>query len=529
MFQFYVFHTPIPQNCVSRNSECRAGDSGLAYWTFRSDYRSLGQCGYGSAPLMLAAFALMLLLAGCATAPSNPSLADVPETALATEPNELDAYIAKADPSYRYELVEQQQNDAGSISLLRMISQTWLTEAEVDRPVWEHYLYVYTPKNVAHATGLIYVTGGNNDGKKPKVTKDFVDLAAATQSVVAELRMVPNQPLVFKNDDFGPRTEDEILAYGWRKYMETKDPKWIFRFAMTKAVVRAMDTVTDFSATVKGGRTKVEQYVITGASKRGWTTWMSAVADQRVVAIIPIVIDLLNVERSFVAHYQRYGFWAPAVGDYYREGLMDRMSDPAYRALMRIEDPFAYRNRLKLPKFIVNAVGDQFFRPESSRYYFHELLGENRMRYVPNAGHNVSKGTDAMASIAAYYQAILEDVPRPEMSWTIDPKGTMTVTAKQTPVAARLWTGINPKFNDFRIDSAGPIFQSVELTPTAPNTWEVKTPKPTQGFAAYFVELEWKGPGPYPFKFTTDVVTAPDDQLAPPPQHGKTQIGPQKQ
>ena len=42
---------------------------------------------------------------------------------------------------------------------------------------------------------------------------------------------------------------------------------------------------------------------------------------------------------------------------------------------MRIEDPFNYRSRLTMPKFIINAGGDQFFVPDSSQFYFNELSG----------------------------------------------------------------------------------------------------------------------------------------------------------
>jgi len=205
------------------------------------------------------------------------------------------------------------------------------------------------------------------------------------------------------------------------------------------------------------------------------------------------------------------------------------MEDPAFRSLMAIVDPYAYRERLTMPKFLVNGSGDQFFRPESSRFYYQDLPGEKHLRYVPNAGHDVGKGTDALPTIVAFYQSVLENVPRPEMEWKVDADGGLRVTASQKPEAARLWAGTNPNHNDFRIDSAGPIYQSTILQPVAPNTWVGKVPKPDSGFTAYFVELEWKGPGRYPFKFSTEVLVSPETFPSGPPEPGKTRIGPQKQ
>src|SRR5439155_1099241 len=82
------------------------------------------------------------------------------------------------------------------------------------------------------------------------------------------------------------------------------------RLPMTKSVVRAMDTVTAFCRSAAGGGIDVDRFVIGGASKRGWTAWTAAAVDQRVVAVAPVVIDLLNVEKSFEHHYRAYGFWA---------------------------------------------------------------------------------------------------------------------------------------------------------------------------------------------------------------------------
>ena len=138
----------------------------------------------------------------------------------------------------------------------------------------------------------------------------MLDTALTTHSVVAELRMVPNQPLTFP-DDGKPRVEDGIIAYTWDKFLHGGDDQWPARLPMTKSAVRAMDTVTAFCATEQAGKVDVKTFVVAGGSKRGWTTWTTAAVDKRVVAIVPMVIDLLNIEPSFEHHYRAYGFFAP--------------------------------------------------------------------------------------------------------------------------------------------------------------------------------------------------------------------------
>ena len=96
--------------------------------------------------------------------------------------------------------------------------------------------------------------------------------------------------------------------------MKTGDETWPLRMPMTKACVRAMDSVTSFMATAEGGNVKVDKFVVAGGSKRGWTTWTTAAVDKRVVAISPMVIDLLNNEKSFEHHFQAYGFIARGQG-----------------------------------------------------------------------------------------------------------------------------------------------------------------------------------------------------------------------
>src|SRR5262249_29433953 len=156
---------------------------------------------------------------------------------------------------------------------------------------------------------------------------------------------------------------------------------WPARLPMTKSAVRAMDAITAFAASAAGGGARVSRFVVSGASKRGWTTWTTAAVDKRVTAIVPAVIDLLNVEPSFIHHWQAYGAWSDAVHDYVEQGLMDWLGSRQFHALMHIEDPYEYRARLTMPKLLVNASGDQFFLPDSSQFYFSDLKGENHLRY----------------------------------------------------------------------------------------------------------------------------------------------------
>lgn len=67
-------------------------------------------------------------------------------------------------------------------------------------------------------------------------------------------------------------------------------------------------------------------------------------------------------------------------------------------------DPYEYRARLTMPKMIINATGDQFFVPDSSRFYFDALPGEKHLRYVPNADHSM-RHTDVDETVLAFYRS----------------------------------------------------------------------------------------------------------------------------
>lgn len=419
----------------------------------------------------------------------------------------LDDYLARPDPSYAWNIVQISQRAGCTQYLVDLTSQTWRTPQEVDRPLWKHWLLVYKPDHVSYDTALLFVSHGANDDRQPDPAKGMVaDLATATQSVVAELMMVPNQPLVFMRDG-QKRTEDDLIGYTWDKVMTTGDPTWSARFPMVKSTLRAMDTVQKLMASQQGGKVRIEKFVVAGGSKRGWVTWLTGAVDPRVVAIIPIVIDVINFDTSFRHQYAAYGFWPPAIHDYVDHKIVNRLGTPEAGLLFSVEDPYYYRHRLKIPKYIITASGDQYFPPDSSRFYFDDLQGEKYLRAVPNTRHSLD-GTDALESVTAFYQQILDGKPRPRFAWQFASDGAVEIQCKDQPAKVTLWQATNPDARDFRLEKIGPQYRPTGLNGSN-GKYEARVEKPAKGWTAWFVELTYPT-GKFPLKFTTPVRVIPD-------------------
>jgi PhoPQ-activated pathogenicity-related protein len=425
----------------------------------------------------------------------------------------LDRYLAKPDPVYAWKLINT-INDRGCQGfVLELTSQTWRTAADVDRPVWKHWLTIIKPEKVTGNKALLFIGSGNNlDPAPAKISERSATIALETNTIVAELGMTPNQPLRFADSKEIARYEDDLIAYTRVKHFATKDDFWLVRLAMVKSGVRAMDAIQEFLASDAGGQMKIDQFVVAGGSKRGWTTWLVGAVDRRVIAIMPIVIDALNSEAITRHHFEALGFFSPALKDYINHGLFPhKIGTPEYQAVLKIEDPYHYRRRerLKIPKFLINAAGDEFFLPDNSQFYYHELPEEKHLRYVPNAKHNLA-GTDAVQSIMAFYQAVLHGAPRPRFSWRKRKDGSLVVKVIDKPKEVNLWQATNPNARDFRVDTIGKAYTSAPLKEEKDGSYLGRVKQPEKGFTAFFVELVFDSGGKYPFKFTTDVSVTPD-------------------
>src|SRR5437762_3472240 len=107
-----------------------------------------------------------------------------------------------------------------------------------------------------------------------------------------------------------------------------------------------------------------------------------------------------------------------------------------------------------MPKFIVNSTGDQYFPPDSAKFYFHDLQGVKYLRYVPNTNHSLA-GPDAGDSILALYQASRKDAALPRFPRQLQPAGSIRVQPQDQPLAASRSRATTPTARDCRLERTG--------------------------------------------------------------------------
>ena len=433
----------------------------------------------------------------------------------------LPCYLLKPDDAYSYQLEETEEtsNKPLTIYTFRLTSQQWQPGGMVnpDQAIWQHRVEVYIPEAIKSPTALLYVNGGTlyPNPRPPEPNRaeiDFMRIASDTQSIVINLQDVPNQHLSFPD---APKAlkEDDLIAFAWGKFIEDPEQNrhWLPRLPMVKSVIRTMDMVQEFTK----NKNEVSGFVVSGGSKRGWTAWLAAAMDSRVEAVVPMVIDVLNVRPSMKHHEDAYGFLAPAVGSYKK--FMGLLKTKEMADLLGIVDPYSYLKYLTIPKYIITASADDFFLPDSSQFYFDKLPSQKWIRVLPNERHYIVRNNAGLVTdtLLSFYSAYLQGRKPPEPIWKVE-GNTLTVTVTEKPAVARLWHANNPESRDFRLktDKLKKYLFSEEDISFSCHTqcqYTLKMPSPKSGWDAYFVQLNYANNVAPDLVVTTPVFIYPDD------------------
>ena len=426
----------------------------------------------------------------------------------------LEAYVKQDDGKFSYEHVLSVPADGLTLHLYNLVSQEWRSSDEIDRTLWQHQLVIAVPDTVISTTSMLFV--GDNDNNDPLpddsdiIIQIISQLATGSQTIVSAVYQIPNQPFFFPGGTSGFK-EDDLVGYTWDKYLDTGDTTWPVHVPMTKSVIKAMDAVQLIVPTL--GDYQASDFVLTGYSKRGLVTWLAGAIDPRVKAIAPGVIDFLNVAPSMENQFKSYGAYVDELQTLVDLNVLGRLRAPEFKGLASIIDPYEYRDRLSLPKLILNSSGDQFFLPDSAQFYYHDLPGEKLIRYAPNTDHSlvnsVTSVYDTLYTLLGWYQTLLFDLPRPEMHWQRT-GNELIASASLPPQTVHVWRASNPLARDFRKPSIGESWTDEIISPEANGDYRTSLPQPSEGYAATYIEFVYQGPAGLPMSFSTQVYITPD-------------------
>jgi PhoPQ-activated pathogenicity-related protein len=355
---------------------------------------------------------------------------------------DLPTYVKQADDAFAWELEANRDIIGGKVLRLKLTSQVW------QDITWKHQLYVCEPADVKYDDTMLLVIAGGRNGREPR-DRDYLlgmGLARLCGGRVAVLAQVPNQPLL------GDRVEDDLISETFVRYLDTGDEGWPLLFPMVKSAVRSMDALQAWANQERD--TQVKRFVITGGSKRGWTTWLTGAVDDRAAAIAPMVIDTLNIPKQIPNQLRRWGKFSEQIADYTRRGLVQPENQtPKHQRLWSMVDPYTFRAKLTMPKLIILGTNDRYWTLRALDNYWDGLKGPKWVVYVPGAGHGLQPNVHyALNGAAALFRHTASGKALPELSWQRErPDGALRirVTPSPAPKKATLWTA-RAATKDFR-------------------------------------------------------------------------------
>jgi PhoPQ-activated pathogenicity-related protein len=448
--------------------------------------------------------ALLLFLAGYVFIQCSTETDDVVPPGI-TPGNALSTYLNNSDETYDWEVINSFKVFNVMVYDLLLTSQKW------HEYTWKHQLTILIPDDVMYDEALLWITGGSLENDYPKWT-DATDeealafgmLAINIHAVTAILRQTPNQPL------FDGLTEDALISYTLNNYQNDGDYSWPLLFPMVKSAVRAMDAVQEFAEETEN--LDISGFLVAGASKRGWTTWLTGASDARVKAIVPAVIDILNMPVNLDYQLETWGAYSEQIQDYVDLGIPQAVNSQLGEDLTTMIDPYSYRDRLTMPKMILIGTNDPYWPVDAIKHYIDDLQGENYIHYVPNAGHDLNGGEQAISSVGAFFYNTITDQPYPQCSWELTETGTdiiLNVTGSPNKIqAAYLWSANSPD-RDFRDDT----WSSGILELTDSSAVNITVQYPEAGFRAFYIDLEYTDINQGNYTISTRMFVADEDEV----------------
>ncbi len=395
-------------------------------------------------------------------------------------------YVHRDDGAFTWKKTGEEQLPPNLRAVhFEMVSQTW------QDLTWTHRVMLIMPQQMIDPqTALLLITGGMPGRQELTAMSMVVNMLGSPVVILGD---IPNQPL------YDGLREDALISHTFVRFLATGDANWPLLFPMTKAAIRCMDMIEAYTA--NEWERPVRDFVATGASKRGWTTWFTGViADPRLRGIVPMVYDNLDLPAQMRHQIAAWGDYSPMIRDYTEKGLPDLLTTDEGRRLGSIVDPYTYRSRVGMPKLTITGTNDPYWPLDAANLYFDAFPGENFILYVPNSGHGLDDLLRVVNAQAGFFKAVTGRIPLPEPSWRWDAGRHLRlhITAGENVSQVLQWTAFSPT-RDFR-QAKWTMRHVAEHN----GVYTCRLAYPTAGYAAIFGEITYDADG-HPFPLSTNV------------------------
>ncbi len=387
-------------------------------------------------------------------------------------------YVTAPDDSYAWQVEREETVGQTTVTHLEVTSQTWRGIT------WTHRVQLIVPDGMQHPeTALMLITGGSPGQRELAMLSTAAIMVSAPVVILGD---IPNQPL------FDDLREDALISYTFSQYLESGEADWPLLFPMTKAAVRTMDAIEEHTA--QDWESQVGSFVVTGASKRGWTTWWTAaVAPERLRGIVPMVYDNLNLPAQMRHQLEAWGDYSHMIEEYTERGLPDLVHMGVGRRLAAMVDPYSMREHARMPKLIITGTNDAYWPLDAANLYWDETPAPKYILYVPNSGHGLEDMLRVINAQVGFFLACTGRGPLPAPTWRFEDTGylKLTIDPGDEPSVVRVneWKARSPS-RDFR-EAEWAVQEALEHR----GGYIARALHPDEGYTALFGEVIYDADG----------------------------------
>lgn len=356
----------------------------------------------------------------------------------------LREYVQTPDPNFTWRLDAWQHHKT-----LRVSSLKW------HDILWEHDVVITQPRDgFSSNTWVVHVTGSEPNHFDINWSQNLAELSGCS---VATLFHMPNQPL-------WNLTEDDLIAETFVRYIESGDPTWPLLLPMVKSVIATMDALEGWT----GEKLK---FVPFGASKRGWTSWLTAATgDPRVTGTAPMLFDNLKMPDQLAKQICDWGEHSPMIEPYTSRGLDEAAGTRHGQELVALVDPASYLPEIRVPVLIINGCNDPYWTTDALSLYWDDILAPKHLVSVPNLGHAFEMTDWWTPALAAFVRLCSgrdwsSKIETHRIRWAAE--------SSNLHFDRSLWTTLQPKLTDNNVAELEAIhyqWEDLEFVLTTPVT-----------------------------------------------------------